>query len=574
VGLTARARSALERLGVHTLGELLGYEPSLLTRARGVPDATRKEILAQTRALRAQLPAVASVADEDRPLAHGVEALCATLLPERTSRNTKERAALEVLLGQAPGADGKYLRWPAQKDAAAATGQAQPQISVWLRKHAGRWLANQALSEVRGEIVALLDARGAVMSAVELAEALIAARGSFTEEPKRTAQAVGLVRAAVEAELSRGGDARVAILRSRTHDTVLIGREPDDPGATTTAADLLAYAVRLGKRANELAELDPLPTRQRAVAELRAIPEPEGMPALGDQRLLQLAAAASNDVAAVSAGGQLYPVGMPAGRALRLAIGALAGRQLSIEEVQDRVAKRFPRAERLPGRPDLGDLLRECEAPLTWDRTHNMYVRTPTRMALSLTHTAIQPTPLGGPTDATETEAKLREAIERHGFLAVLTPLRHLTAARRALLTRLSLSEVDVTAILLDRLRAAGLPWELIVAADTGVPTDVDFRSLNDLVAHDVVPAIEQALATPAPLLITEAAPLARYGQLRLIAELADQTRPRPAARLLLVPARHLEPAMLDHAQLPLTSPRTQSMWLRSSWIERQKVDT
>ncbi len=39
------------------------------------------------------------------------------------------------------------------------------------------WLANPALDAVRDEIVALLDARGGVMAAEEIAEALISTRG-------------------------------------------------------------------------------------------------------------------------------------------------------------------------------------------------------------------------------------------------------------------------------------------------------------------------------------------------------------------------------------------------------------
>jgi hypothetical protein len=67
--------------------------------------------------------------------------------------------------------------------------------------------------------------------------------------------------------------------------------------------------------------------------------------------------------------------------------------------------------------------------------------------------------------------------------------------------------------------------------------------------------------------LITEAAPLARYGQLAVLRELTDISRTRPAARLLLVPARRPEPAMLDSEPLPLTSPATQSLWLPDAWI-------
>src|SRR6266511_2812546 len=82
-GLTVRARSALERLGVHTVGELLDYEPSALTRAKGVPDATRKEILALARSLRPRLPAPQPERSTDLPPPHGIEAVCATLLPKR-----------------------------------------------------------------------------------------------------------------------------------------------------------------------------------------------------------------------------------------------------------------------------------------------------------------------------------------------------------------------------------------------------------------------------------------------------------------------------------------------------------
>ncbi|SCL19222.1 hypothetical protein [Micromonospora inyonensis] len=104
-----------------------------------------------------------------------------------------------------------------------------------------------------------------------------------------------------------------------------------------------------------------------------------------------------------------------------------------------------------------------------------------------------------------------------------------LTARARSALERLG------TATLLAELRALGIPWEAIVAADNGSPTDADFRSLTELVQHHVVPAVSAAVAAAdGPVLLTEAAPLVRYGQLRLLQELADPTRPRPAARLLL----------------------------------------
>ncbi|HEY0698589.1 MAG TPA: protein kinase, partial [Micromonospora sp.] len=148
--LTARARSALERLNIHTVGELLDAEPSALTRARGVPDATRREILARTRELRDRLGAEATPAPSALPQAQGVEALCATLLPPENSRNTWQRRALRVLLGQAAGDDGRHLRWPSQTEVGRAVGRQQSEVSRLLTRTISRdWQPNAALALVR-----------------------------------------------------------------------------------------------------------------------------------------------------------------------------------------------------------------------------------------------------------------------------------------------------------------------------------------------------------------------------------------------------------------------------------------
>lgn len=567
--LTVRARSALERLGVHTVGELLDYKPSDLTRAQGVPDATRKEIRAVTRTLQAQFGTTPTTqpATADKPIAQGVEAVCATLLADAAD---KDRGPLRVLLGQAATPDGAYLCWPAQAEAARGTGQTQPQISVLLRKHAKLWLDNAALTQVRDEIVALLDTRGAVMSGDELAEALIAARGSFTAGPGRLPQAIGLVRAAVEAELARGGDARVAIRRFRKgSDTVLVGLEPDDPASLVTAANLLDHAVELGQRAGRIAGEDPLLPRQRAIDELRAVAVPDGMPALADQRLLQLAAAASNGVAAVSAQSLLYPVGMPAERALRLTASAITGQRLSEEALRDRVQARFPQAQPLPGRPALERLVQDCGVPLLWDGASKHFVPPTWQSLPTSTRMATNYAPLQTAADAADADLRLATTVERHGFLAVLTPLRNLAKARTKLLDRHGLVELDVTTVMLERLRALGFPWEAIVAADSGKAADADFRGLTELFQHHVVPAVTAALDGDRPLLITEAAPLARYGQMQVLQQLTDPTRSRPAARVLLLPARRPEPVLLDQAQVPLISPASQSLWLPDTWIDQ-----
>lgn len=570
--LSVRARSVLERLGVHTVGELIHYEPAKLSRAQGVTDAARREILAQIRSLRSRLAPPGStgragpVAADDVPSPQGIEALCDDVF---TFRDKREAAAMRVFFGLDATPPGQYLRWPTQKAAADATGQTQPQLSNWLRRCTRQWSSNKNLEQVRDEIVALLQTRGGVMSAEELAEALIAARGSFTEDPHRIPQAIGLVRAAVEVELARLADSRVAIRRPlRATDTVLIGLEPDDTSAETDAADRLEYAVLLGQRASSLATMDPLASRQQAIDELRAV-RGRGRVALDDSRLLQLAVAASPGDAALSPQGQIYPVGMPAARALRLSANALVGRSFTVEALQDRVASRFPKAERLPGRPRLNELLEQCEIPLHWDAGQQVYVPKTWQSLVTSTRVASSAGPLAGPDEISEVDNKLSRAISDRGYLAVMAPLRHLVQARRNLLARHRLVEVNITSILLRRLRELGHPWPVIVEADTGRTGDQNFEVLCQLVQHEVMPAVADALAAASPILITEAAPLARYGQMRLLQELADATVPRPAARLLLVPARRPDPVLLDHEPVPLTSRSAQSLWLPEAWIDQ-----
>jgi serine/threonine protein kinase len=562
-GLTPRARSALERLHQHTIGDLLDAKPSELTSAPGVTNATRREIIEKQKALRALL-----APDEPEPDADAVsiEALCARLVPDSSKQRGKIEG-LRLLLGQAADKHGAFLRWPSQNEVAARCDASQPQISTWLKERHRRWL--NSLAGVRTEISELLADNGGVMSADELATALIAAHGSFTPEPQRTAQAIGLVRAAVEAEMDRGGDARVDILRPHRSELVLVGREPDDPDSTDTAEAALKAADSLGKAAVRLAPAnagvdEPLLSRQATVDALRTVELPPAR-VLSDERLLRLAAVASNGLVAVNAQGQLYPVGMPPTRTVRLCAGSLAGQRTSERAVRDRIAARFPRAAPLPPRPDLDDLLRLV--PLHWDK--DRYV-SPAVESLS-TGSAHTATAYGAAVPARQIDEagdRISEALAHRRYLALLTPPRALTATRRAVLDRYGLTEVDVTALLLDTLRGLDIDWSLILAADTGQAGDPDYRELVTLVRHHVLPVLQTALDKPEPVLISEAAPLTRYGLLDPITALADPTQPRPAARLLLAAAHTPEPPMLDHSPVPHTT-RSQVLWLDTVWANR-----
>ena len=81
----------------------------------------------------------------------------------------------------------------------------------------GDILEHMSIENMREDIAALLENQGGVMTATELAEALLSSRGSMQSEPVRTRQALAVLRAAVETERDRAA-APVAVRRHRLPD--------------------------------------------------------------------------------------------------------------------------------------------------------------------------------------------------------------------------------------------------------------------------------------------------------------------------------------------------------------------
>ena len=109
-----------------------------------------------------------------------------------------------------------------------------------------RWVRDRAVTALRHQIVQEIQAVGGVMTIDELCDALLATRATaHTEEPTRWQLATALVRAAYEAEQTL---AEPRLCMRRVANTILIACTPD----------LAAYAERLGRLADQLAEEDPL----------------------------------------------------------------------------------------------------------------------------------------------------------------------------------------------------------------------------------------------------------------------------------------------------------------------------
>ena len=89
----------------------------------------------------------------------------------------------------------------------------------------------------------------------------------------------------------------------------------------------------------------------------------------------------------------------------------------------------------------------------------------------------------------------------------------------------------------------AGIDWQFLLQVDAMDPVSPDRTRLSRLVATALDRVWSTVTESPDALLLTDIAPLARYGQLTRLAELVSLATPRPAARWVLVPRN-----VSDHA--------------------------
>lgn len=137
----------------------------------------------------------------------------------------------------------------------------------------------------------------------------------------------------------------------------------------TSHLDALAA---LASEADALAEMEPLASSETVRMRLAQAAAGTVLEALPPDRLLKLAAAASINAAA-SARMEIYPRAMSAKRALKLSLNVLSPPGLAELVVRSRVQSRYPEAQLLPARPELDDLLGEYE--LRFDPQTQEYLR-------------------------------------------------------------------------------------------------------------------------------------------------------------------------------------------------------
>ena len=362
--LSTRLLNVLDRLGVHTVNELLQFSgPGQFNKFRGVGRKTQLEFFSAIHRLRTKFPKaggseISVVQSETFMLGkETVDTLAQhALLVKKGKAGDTESGILHPFLGWNIEPTADPLTWPSQSDLVEVCDVTRQRIGQIITAARERWKKSPLLAGLRDAIADLLHTRGGVMTQRELVAGILAARGSGAEEPQRTQFASVAVRAAVEAEHVSD---QPRFEEYRSGDKIFLALHPD----------LRGYAVKLGDKADELAALDPLPTPARVLEELRAVRFPDDVPDLAkpaEARLRQLAVAAASQ-ADLSVRGEIYPPGLDPRRALALARNAMFGDELTVAEIERRLRARLPRCGALPPRPQLDELLTAAGFELDWD---------------------------------------------------------------------------------------------------------------------------------------------------------------------------------------------------------------
>lgn len=597
LGLSGAATSALERLGLGTVAQLLAFPTADWNRAPGVGLQVRREVLDAIARLRPRFDA--EVTDP----AAGIDRLAAALVPKPTTAQAQsDGPALALLLGlqgpdmphlpldPAEAGAGSPLAWPSAADLAARHGLDRASYGALLERARSRWSKQPGITQARHDIHAILERAGGVLPADEVALALLAQRGSTATGADRHRRARAVVRAAFETESVRETN-RFTWRRLGGGASAVVALRRDD----LDGEELADYAASLGVVADQLAAADPLPTPTAALARLRDVPVPTGLAPLDDHRLLRLATAASV-TGATSSRLEVYPRGLSEARAVRLARAALLGPgTLSEEAVRTRVRTRFPTAEPLPQRPELDELLRETVG-LEWFAGGPG----PTGAPLAPGFKVPSPPPVVGltaltfsgsryPTGSTaevpdEDRAEAERIDERlrrhaaHGGYLVLTvrPSQHHRAA--AALADLGATPVSGDRLLIAALHrhadAKGIRWDdAIVATDAAGPSGENWPRLLTVVRDTLTSVRASLLADAEHALLTHPGLLARYGAMGLLDDLRERTTREPETgqtlRTLwvLVPAEDPDalPALGGHA-IPTTT-GAERLALPASWL-------
>lgn len=456
-GLSPRAVSVANSFQAFTVGELLNVPQYQISKARGAGALVRREL---NRRHTQWSKALSTGTATQRP--GPVEGQVTTIddlvqvLTPKPRRNSKRPEAVRQLLGL-PNADGDVPHpWPTQGEVAKRLDVTQATISNHLRAEIREWATEQHVTAVRDDLVGLLSDAGRIMTAEELAAALRTRRGSVEQDPARVqARALAVVRAAAETEMwtglngGAGVEPRLQVLRRGGR--VLVALESLLGSTDPSAPELADFAAKLGSRADDLVNEGSLPGRGVVVRELRAVDAPEGLAAQADTRLVELAAAMS-DNAAASPRLELYPRNLKLDQAVRISqapAGVRPGTGISKDALLAKVKARFPLLELDESITyvTLEKELAKAGFPLVYDTEKQKFLppaREPSRAASSSFTSVAGAEPRAGLAASEGTRQKLDRAASRGGFVALTLRGLHLRGAADAVTAAFPVRPVNV----------------------------------------------------------------------------------------------------------------------------------
>jgi hypothetical protein len=557
VGYGVEARAVLDRMGIHTVHQLLGVPRLQFRYLKGVGDRIRKEIRERAKRLAALRPDLVpgGVTEDDGGRAT-LDRLAEQLLPRRPAGDDRPE---DRILAYYVGIDDDAPHWPTAGDVAVAMSTSRGSVAEVLEAARNRWHKSSDLNAIRAEIEILISGAGGVTTVDELSILLLGSRGSVKEDDvERMRRARATIRAAVELEMAVSPTRFAAYAEAKV--AVLIAATPENA----------EYARRLGRAADKLGAESPLPSPGRVDEELGIVPVPEGASELTAERRLRLAIAVSAG-AALSARGELYPQGMKAIDALKLSLGTLASiRGLSEDALRARVRGRFPEAEELPGRPHLDALLEEAGAEVDWrdvpTAPPGYYSRslidtgtgTATLSRYATQAPAQEPTP--DVLAARAIEDKIVFAAAKGVFLALTVEPRRARDAEAELLRRFPREVVSLERLMLRAMRTRAderrIAWSKALTADAAARDSSDFRNLLRLAAEAAPRVAEEVLAMRRPALLIRPGLLARYDLMSMLDDFshASGASGGPSSLWLLIPQATPGRPEIDGAVLPVIS--------------------
>ena len=594
LGLSTRARNALERTNILVVRDLLLTPLIRLHTMRGVGFQTRREITEYVAQLRERFPDVkddgykrTDESDHEDGGFPALESLEQRVFGVRNPKSESDWQIRSTLLKPCVSDPSSNhhpwaLIWPSQTDVAASLRLSPTKISQVLTADRKRWAKEPSLNALRAEIHDEILRLGGMLTIPEITEFVRLRRPAIdTLDPAKQQQsASSIARALVETETSLA-EPRFQLRRISGKTIIACTRE------------LAVYAEKLGQVADTLAMSDPLHPPLRAFEELLNVPQPsvpEGCQPINNDRLLRLAAAVSN-IAAVSAKQELYPKGMSAERALRLGIGTLTGlglganeEGLSINQIRSRVESRYPEAQPLPQRPELDALLERVGLDVRWNPDTATYRRRdlaspytsgssiPQRRTTANSSRHIEITP--DVAEAREFEERLQHAFDEGGFLVLMVRPSRMRACEANLLKRFDLERVSFDSLLFEALRDEAqeleVDWQVVEQADGSGTGNQDWKNLLHLVslAH---PKIEQNLIGQTDhLLLVHSGLIARYDMMSLLETLRDRVghdTKCPGIWVLVPTDEQNDMPFLDDAEIPLISPGQRTK-VSEAWID------